>query len=175
MHILGTGIVFNQRSQKLGWFYEVIDERALDDADMEDMVSCFNHDMNFILGRRSNKTLSFEVDGKGLHYDTLPQDNQSRRDMVIDPIQRKDVTGSSFIFNIAKRGDEWVEEPNGIIVRYVKKIERVLETGPVTIPAYPQTTSDIAKRSFDDFIKEHKQQESMYKRDFAKRQVMLFR
>lgn len=174
-HILGTGIVFNQRSQKLGFFVEIIDQRALDEADMSDMVSCFNHDMNFILGRSSNNTMSFSIDDKGLHYDTLPQDNQTRRDMVIDPIQRRDVTGSSFIFATARRGDDWEEEASGLVVRYVRKIERVFETGPVTMPAYTQTSTDVHKRSFDDFIKETRKVESMYRSHFAKAQLSLLR
>jgi phage head maturation protease len=66
--IPGRGIVFNQRSQKLGFFVEIIDPRALDGADMDDIVATFNHDMNYVLGRSTNNTLSFTISGDSLDY-----------------------------------------------------------------------------------------------------------
>ena len=174
-HIPGKAIVFNSRSRKLGWFYEVIDSRALEGANLEDGISCFNHNMNHILGSVRNKTTSYTITADAMEYDTLPPDNQTTRDIVIAPIQRRDVTGSSFIFKAADRdGDEWSEEPGGIVVRYVRKIEAVYEWGPVSMPAYLESTTDIAKRSFDDFIKEHKKTED-YRAQAAKRQLELYR
>jgi phage head maturation protease len=174
-HIPGKGIVFNSRSRKLGWFYEIIDARALDYANMDDAISCYNHNMNHILGSVRNKTTSYTITESSMDYDTLPPDNQTTRDIVIAPILRRDVTGSSFMFKaFDKGGDEWIEEPGGIVVRYVRKIEFVYEWGPVSMPAYLNTTTDIAKRSFDDFIKEHKQVEH-YRTEAAKRLLELYR
>ncbi|MCF0060127.1 HK97 family phage prohead protease [Dyadobacter chenwenxiniae] len=175
-HIPGKGIVFNQRSRKIGWFHEIIDSRALEGARIDDAISCYNHNMNHILGSVRNKTVSYNITSDYLEYDILPPDNQTTRDIVIAPIVRRDVTGSSFMFNaVQKGGDEWVQEADGIIVRYVKKIEEVYEFGPVSMPAYMNTTTDVAKRSFDDFIKENKQQEIQYRSQFARMKVALLR
>ncbi|MCF2443646.1 HK97 family phage prohead protease [Dyadobacter sp. CY345] len=175
-HIPGKGIVFNQRSRKLGFFYEIIDPKALDGANMSDAISCFNHDMNHILGNVRNKTTSFTVTAEAMEYDTLPPDNQTTKDIVIAPILRGDVTGSSFMFSVAERGgDEWVEEPNGDIIRYVRKIDVVYEWGPVSMPAYLTTSTDVAKRSFDYFINENKKQELQLRSTFAKMQLELYR
>lgn len=172
-HIPGKAIVFNQRSRKIGWFYEVIDSRALEGARIDDAISCFNHNTSIILGSVRNQTTSYTITPGAMEYDILPPDNQYTQDVVIAPIVRRDVTGSSFMFNAAKKGDEWVEE-DGIYVRYVKKIEEVYEFGPVSMPAYMNTSTEIAKRSFDDFIKEHKQQEIAFRSQFAKMKLALY-
>lgn len=174
IHIPGRGIVFNQWSQKLGWFKEMIDPRALDYADMSDICACFNHDMNIILGRSTNSTLSYVVNDAGLDYDILPLTTQLVRDMVIAPIERRDVTGSSFMFNVAEEGgEEWNVLPDGTYVRYVRKISKVYEFGPVTMPAYNQTYTEVARRSFDSYKKtldqviiETRQQERAYRGEY---------
>lgn len=172
-HILGKGIVFNQRSQKLGWFYEIIDPRALDSADTSNIISCFNHDMNYILGSLQNRTLSIDVTEGSLDYDIVAPDTNIVKEMVLSPIIRGDVKGSSFMFDVASKGDEWEEESPGIYLRYVRKIEKVYELGPVSMPAYLQTSTDTVKRSFDDFIAEIKQKESRRNRQYAQMQMMM--
>lgn len=175
-HIPGKGIVFNQRSRKLGWFYEIIDPRALDGANMDDAISCFNHNMSHILGSVRNKTTSYVITPDAMEYDTLPPDNPTTRDIVLAPIIRRDVTGSSFIFNVVEKGgDEWVQEPDGTVIRYVRKIDTVYEWGPVSMPAYLTTSTDIAKRSFDEYIQVNKKQELQFRSDYAKRQLELYR
>lgn len=172
--IPGKAIVFDQRSRKIGWFFEVIDSRALDNARMEDAISCFNHNMTHILGTVRNKTTSYDIKSDCMEYRILPPDNPTTKDLVLDPIIRRDVTGSSFMFNVASRGgDEWIQEEGGIVIRYVKKIEEVYEFGPVSMPAYLNTQTDIAKRSFDQFIKDTKQHELTFRSQMAKRQLSL--
>lgn len=174
--IPGKGIVFSQRSQKLGWFVEIIDPRALDGADMSDIVATYNHDMNYVLGRSTNNTLSYTIDSEGLNYVITPPDNQTIRDIVLAPIIRRDVTGSSFMFSVADRGDEWEEQPDGLVIRYVRKIETVFEFGPVTMPAYRQTTTEaqqVAKRSFDEFIEQTKKNELSYRSQFHRLKLEL--
>lgn len=175
-HIPGKAVVFNQRSRKIGWFFEVIDSRALESARIDEAISCYNHNMTHILGTVRNQTTSYEIKADGLHYDILPPDNQTTKDIVIAPIVRRDVTGSSFMFKaFEKDGEEWVQEAEGIYVRYVKRIEEVYEFGPVSMPAYLNTTTDIAKRSFDEFIKTVKNEEASYRSQFAKFQMDLVR
>ena len=181
IHIPGRGIVFNQLSQKLGWFKEIIDPRALDEADMSDIVACFNHDMNIVLGRSTSGTLSYTINAGGLDYDILPPETTLVREMVVTPIERKDVTGSSFMFNVAEEGgEEWDVLPDGIYVRYVRKISKVYEFGPVTLPAYNQTYTEVARRSFDSYkktldqvIAETRQQEATYRGDYESLRLKL--
>lgn len=172
--IPGKGIVFNQRSQKLGFFVEIIDPRALDGADMDDIVATFNHDMNYVLGRSTNKTLSFNITNDSLDYVITPPNEPIIRQLVIAPIVRRDVTGSSFMFGVAEKGDDWEERADGLIIRYVRKIEKVYEFGPVTMPAYTQTTTDaVAKRSYDSFIEQTRKQETEYRSQWAQLRLQM--
>ena len=62
--IEGYALKFNRDSSVLGgWvrFIERIDEHALDNADMSNVVATFNHDNNQVLGR-SNVNLDLTVD-----------------------------------------------------------------------------------------------------------------
>lgn len=173
--IPGRAIVFNQRSRKLGWFYEVIDSRALEGARMENAISCWNHNTSHILGTVRNQTTSYTITAEGLDYETLPPNNQTTNDIVISPILRRDVTGSSFMFHVPRKGEEWVEEEGGIYVRYVTKIDEVFEWGPVSMAAYLNSSSEVAKRSFDEFMQLKKRQEISYRSQFVKMQRQLLR
>jgi phage head maturation protease len=78
------------------------------------------------------------------------------------------------MFGVAKRGDEWEEKPDGLIIRYVRKIEKVYEFGPVTMPAYTQTTTDaVAKRSFDSFIEQKQKEESEHRSQWAQLRLQM--
>lgn len=174
--IKGKGIVFNERSQKLGWFVEIIDPNALNGADIDDMLCFFNHNADYTLASLRNKTVELTIDDKAASYDILAPETQTIKDLVIAPIARGDVRGSSFMFDIAKNGDSW-DEIDGVYVRYVWKISKLYEMGPVSMPAYLQTTTDVAKRSFDDFIAEtkKKEQESVHYRLLnAQRRLKLY-
>lgn len=158
-NISGKGIVFDQRSQRLGSFFEYIDSRALDSADLEDLQAYFNHNPDYTLGTYRNGTLSYTIDGRSLNYTITAPTTQTIRDLVLSPIKRGDVTGSSFMFDIDKNGDDW-EQVDGVFVRYIKRISKVYEVGPVSMPAYQQTTTDVvAQRSLDAFIETIKQSE----------------
>lgn len=179
--ITGKGIVFNQRSELLGWFYEYIDADAIRDVDFSGTVAYFNHDPNFVLGSSDNRTLSLDITRDAVTYSIDAPTTNTIRDLVIAPIDRGDVRGSSFMFTVARNGDDWEEEQDGTIIRYVKKIERVYEMGPVSMPAYRQTTTDIAKRSFDQWIEtvrtseEAQTVDSMYRRELARRRLQIIK
>lgn len=95
--ITGYAAVFNTRSALLfGSFVEEIAPGAFDDVLGDDVRALFNHDPNFVLGRTRSNTLRLEVDSRGLAYTIDPPDTQTVRDLVLTPLKRGDVTGSSF-------------------------------------------------------------------------------
>jgi len=146
--IVGYGAVFNTRSLPLfgGSFVEEIMPGAFDDVLSDDVRALFNHDPNFVLGRSRSGTLRLELDSRGLAYTITPPDTQTVRDMVLAPLSRGDVTGSSFRFRVAEDGDEWRREGE-IVVRTIHKFAALLDVGPVTYPAYDD--SHAAQRSLD--------------------------
>lgn len=147
--ISGLGAVFNKRAEIFPGFFEEILPGAFDDVlKSDDVRALFNHDSNNILGRKSAGTLELRSDKKGLDYKIFPPDTQVGRDVQVS-IDRGDVTGSSFSFTVAKNGDSWEERDDGTVLRTITKIKSLGDIGPVTFPAYNDTT--VAVRSRDDF------------------------
>ncbi|QIM63154.1 peptidase [Pasteurellaceae bacterium Orientalotternb1] len=142
-HIIGYGSVFNSKSEVMWGFREIIMPGAFDDRLNDDVRGLFNHDPNFILGRSTAGTLSLSVDETGLKYDIIAPDTPTIRDLVIAPLQRGDITQSSFAFRIARNGDEWYENDDGVIIREIHKISRLYDVSPVTYPAYQEASSTL--------------------------------
>ncbi len=144
--VVGYGAVFNQRTDIGGMWIEEIAPGAFARAIGEgaDVRALFNHDANHILGRQSAGTLTVSEDETGLRYDvTLPASATG----VAEAIARRDVTGSSIGFTV--RAEEWIraEAPGQLPVRRITEIDWLRDVGPVTFPAYEQTTADAEARS----------------------------
>lgn len=146
--IVGYGAVFETKSENLGGFTEIIERGAFDDVMDDDVRALFNHDNNIILGRRASGTLSLSIDDIGLRYEIDPPDTQLIRDMVLTPINRGDVTQSSFGFYVGE--DTWEEDRDGTVTRTIIKVEELLDVSPVTFAAYPDT--DVALRKLTAFV-----------------------
>lgn len=146
--IVGYGSVFDSRSDLLfGSFREVIKPGAFDRVLNDDVRALFNHDPNFILGRTRAGTLSLSVDDKGLRYDITAPETQTIRDLVLAPMVRGDINQSSFAFRVARDGDRWYQDDEGVVVREINEISRLLDVSPVTYPAYQ--AADSAVRSLE--------------------------
>lgn len=144
--IAGYAAVFNQRSDLLGGsFVEIIAPGAFDDVLGQDVRGLFNHDPNYLLGRTASGTLRLTVDERGMAYEIDTPDTQTIRDLVVEPLRRGDMSGSSFAMRVAPGGDSWHEEKDGLIVRTIFKIAELRDVGPVSFPAYPD--SSAAQRS----------------------------
>lgn len=141
--IIGYGSVFNSRSEPLWGFREIIKPGAFDDVLTNDVRGLFNHDPNFILGRSTAGTLSLSVDERGLQYNILAPDTQTIRDLVIAPMMRGDISQSSFAFQVARDGDDWYEDDEGIVIREISKFSRLYDVSPVTYPAYQDADSGV--------------------------------
>lgn len=134
--IEGYASVFNTRSENLGGFFEIIMPGAFDGVLGDDVRALFNHDPNFVLGRRSSDTLELNTDESGLSYTITAPSTQTIRDLVIEPMKRGDIDQSSFAFSVDSRGDEWTEGDDGVIIRKIHKIKRLYDVSPVTYSAY---------------------------------------
>jgi len=141
--IAGYGAVFYREGDP-GTEYQLWDDMverimpgAFDRALREDDVrSLFNHDPNFVLGRNTAQTLRLSIDAVGLRYEVDPP--ASRAD-VCDSVERGDVDGSSFMFEILEVVWREVEK------LYIREIHQVKlwEVGPVVFPAYESSTAGL--------------------------------
>jgi len=155
--VRGYAAVFGKRSSNLGFgnyeFYEIIERGAFDDALKDDVRALFNHDPNLILARSKagEGTLAIGADDTGLWYEFTPPDTNAGRDLV-ESLKRGDVDQSSFAFSLVKSGQTWEETREGektVVIRTIKKIQRLYDVSPVTYPAYPDAS--VALRTFEDF------------------------
>ncbi len=137
--IVGYAAKFNTRSNNLGGFVEVIAPGAFDDVLDDDVRALFNHDRNFVLGRTKAGTLTLTIDEVGLRYEITPPDTQTVRDMVIEPMGRGDVNQSSFAFRLPSDGYRWDEGEDGVYIRTITRVSKLLDVSPVTYPAYNDT------------------------------------
>lgn len=144
--IQGYAAVFNRFSQPLPergrTIIERIHPRAFDDCLKRcDVRGLVNHDSNLLLGRTKNGTMRLTVDSVGLHYDIDAPDTQVGRDTVVS-IERGDMDGSSFSFTVEPGGDSW-DDSTSPPIRTVNRVKSLFDVGPVTSPAYLDSTSNV--------------------------------
>ena len=139
--IAGHGAVFGSPSLDLGGFQEVIDARAfnrtLKDGGL--VMSYFNHDPHFVLGRTDNDTLTLRKDKTGLLFEVTPPETTWAADLLAS-MARADIRDASFAFQVVK--DSWEERPDGTQLRTLLDVD-LFEIGPVSRGAYPKADSQI--------------------------------
>ena len=150
--ISGYGIVFNKWSSVLRMkttkgdiinFIEKINPLALDGLDTSNMVSMVDH--THTLGKRAKGTLDITTDGYGVKYYVKVPNTTVGKDAK-ENIRNGNLEGSSFQFAIPNGGDSW-DKTVTPHERTINKFSSVSEMGPVTYPAYPDTTA--AMRSLE--------------------------
>lgn len=141
--ITGRPIVYGQRIN-LGWFDEIIEVGALDNADLTDVRFLVNHDTSKIPLARSrrnngNSTMKITPDQLGMSLDwvKLDTENNSEARALYSAVQRGDISGMSFMFSIDD--EEWSELESDHPTRHIRKIGSVVEISAVTFPAYEST------------------------------------
>jgi len=134
-----------------------MDRTAFDNVDMSGVIATFNHDFNNVLARSDSDTLRLSVDDYGLRYEFEAPNTTAGNDLL-ENVRVGNVKGSSFMFTVADSGTEWRKGEDGMDERTIKQVERLIELGPVTVPAYPDTT--VAKRDLES-AKEAEKKEDM--------------
>ena len=141
-HITGRPIVYNSKTD-LGWFNEIIEAGALDEANLKDVRFLVNHDTSMIPLARSrnnneNSTMQLEVDKDGMAIRVnLDTENNTEARNLYSAIKRGDITGMSFMFTIDD--EEWEDLQSDHPTRHIRKIGTVFEVSAVTFPAYEST------------------------------------
>ena len=144
--ISGYAALFNVEAVIAGLFRERIAPGAFRDTIVrDDTRASFNHDLNQLLGRKSAGTVRFTEDAKGLRYVIKINDRDPVAMGVAAKIARRDVSGSSFWFEPVSDDDEqWERGTSGQLpLRTLLKV-KLIEAGPVALPAYPQTTVSVS-------------------------------
>jgi uncharacterized protein len=155
-YIEGAAIMFGVESQDLGGFREIIDPRALDKADMSDVIIRCEHSNDYVLGRTSSGTATVTIGKKSANYRVEAPNTTTGRDTV-EMIQRGDLRASSFAFSGVT--DTW-EKRDDMAIRTITGIKKIHDMSPVYSPAYLQTDNLLALRSLEEWrAKEEKKVE----------------
>lgn len=140
--IIGRPIVYNSKTD-LGWFDEIIEAGALDNADLTDVRFLVNHDTSKIPLARSrrnngNSTMQLTVDNTGMSiWVLLDTENNTEARALYSAVQRGDISGMSFMFGVD--AEEWDDLESEHPTRRIKSISTVVEVSAVTFPAYEST------------------------------------
>jgi uncharacterized protein len=104
-----------------------------------DILVCFNHDGNRLLGRTASGTARVHEDAHGLRFEVdLPEAEAGLRELV----QRGDVRGASFSFAVRKGGEHWDGNTRELRDLFL------YECGPVVAPAYAATSVGLRGKDF---------------------------
>lgn len=158
-HIVeGLAAVYEQETRiadVFGEFIEVIRKGAFDETNFDDVRLLVNHDFNGIAlarSRRNNKsdkpnTMQLTVDENGVNITAdLDTENNEQARALYSAISRGDMDGMSFCFFVSEDNQRWTKR-DGVKVREILKVDKVIEVSAVNFPAYGGT--NINSRSLD--------------------------
>lgn len=164
MEIKGYAVVFN--SPETYGYTEIIDSKALDNADMSDVVLRYNHNDSFmVLARTRNKSLNLNVDEKGLMIDATLQNDITEHKNIFNAIKSGLIDKQSFAFTIDE--DEYDYDTD---TRTITKIGKVYDVSVVDQPFYNATDVSIARSENDEFLEKRKQLREEHEKELAEQQ-----
>lgn len=135
---------------------ETIQRGALEGTDLSDVKCKFDHGQ--LIGRRregsAKNTLELEARGEGLWFRAALPSSAAN---VAEFIDRGDVYGCSFEFDVQDATYEWEDDTNldYHVTRKIASIGKIYDVGPVIDPAYESTFVETEKRSLAQAKVEH--------------------
>lgn len=154
MAISGIATVFNQPSIK-GNFTEYVDQNALNNVDLSQVLLLYAHDFSNILARVDAGTLQTSIQPDGLHFNAQLPDTQLGHDTYTN-ILNGNIRGMSFGFKIAPGGDSWSVNSQGNTIHTIHQIDQVFELSLTPIPAYTETSVQV-QRDLAQFLSSKKE------------------
>lgn len=158
--IEGYAIVFNELSEDLGGFREMIMPEAVNEEliNKSDIFYLYNHCDNSIPLARCNHgsgSLELTIDNKGLKYRFNCINSE-----FYQLVQRGDLSKSSFAFSLPKdgSGEVWEKSSEYNYIRKITKIEQLYDCSAVLVPAYSQTelyARNLSKKEIDPSYYQH--------------------
>lgn len=152
--IEGYAIVFNELSEDLGGFREMIMPEAVNEEliNKSDIYYLYNHNDNSTPLARSNHgsgSLELTIDNKGLKYRFNCINSE-----FYELVKRGDLDKSSFAFSLPKdgSGEIWEKSQEYNYIRKITKIEQLFDCSAVLVPAYSQTelyARNLIKKEID--------------------------
>ena len=141
-------------------YQEQIDRKALEEADMTDVIFLYNHE-GMVFARMSNGTLTIEARDEGLFVRADLSSTDESRSMY-ESIRAGLVTQMSWAFTVE---EEAYNEKSHL--RSILKVRKVYDVSAVSIPANPNT--DISARSYWDGVIEEERRRDRERAEIVER------
>ena len=124
---------------------ESVDPHAFDETLQDDVRCLIDHETRLVLGRNKAGTLRMKVDDHGLWFevDINPDDTDAMN--LYARVQRGDVSGCSFGFDILD--EETEKREDGSIHWTIKKV-KLYEGSVCTFPAYQDTSAEARRHDY---------------------------
>ena len=124
---------------------ESVDPHAFDETLQDDVRCLIDHETRLVLGRNKAGTLRMKVDDHGLWFevDINPDDTDAMN--LYARVQRGDVSGCSFGFDILE--EETEKREDGSIHWTIKKV-KLYEGSVCTFPAYQDTSAEARRHDY---------------------------
>lgn len=149
----GYFAVFNQEYKVWDGWIETIAPGAFARylASGQDTKILWNHDSNIVLGSTANSTATLREDEIGLFGSVLINEKDQDAVNAYARVDRGDVNGCSFGFDIARQ-EEWWDE-NGVYRTKILEVDPLYEASPCTFPAYTATSINARDKEAVEDVK----------------------
>ena len=137
--IRGYPVLFDEVTDRAGYYKEKIARNALDGADMSETVLIVGHDFNNLLAR-VGVNMRLEIDETGLFFEAELGDTEYDK-LIYDRVKREILDGMSFGFTIIEMSTDYETKTDTI-----ERIGKLYEITLTPIPAYPQTVATTVER-----------------------------
>lgn len=136
----------------------------------EDTKVLWNHDSNIVLGSTANNTASLKEDTVGLFGSVEINEKDQEALNAYARVQRGDVDGCSFGFDVTKQEEWWDED--GTLHTRITEIYPLYEVSPCTFPAYKSTTINARNKEQLETVKERYDKAKTQKRELWKKEAV---
>ena len=149
-YLEGYFAVFGEPYQVCAGWVETISPGAFARylATGQDVKVLWNHDTNVVLGSTANGTASLREDETGLFGSVLINDKDQDAVNAHARVERGDVDGCSFGFEIARQEEWW--DDDGVYHTRIMEVDPLYEVSPCTFPAY--TSTNISARAAQTLV-----------------------
>ena len=150
-YLEGYFAVFGQEYQVCSGWIETVAPGAFARylASGGDVKVLWNHNSDIVLGSTGNGTAELREDEIGLFGSVLVNEKDQDAVNAHARVDRGDVSGCSFGFDIARQEEWWDEE--GIYHTRITEVDPLYEVSPCTFPAYTSTSVNArAREALDD-------------------------
>lgn len=147
LYVNGYFAVFDSDYELWPGATESIAPGAFDESISGDVRALYNHNDDIILGRTSAGTLKLEQTSRGLWGEIKINQKDSDAMNAYQRIQRGDITGCSFGFDIER--EEFRENPDGTYHWTILSVNPLYEVSPCVFPAYTETSVQARKKDVE--------------------------